>query len=124
MRCITSCIGRRQDVGSFDQIGGDIGPDGDYVDDDGLAANTSYDYELEACNGNGCSARSAVFSATTALGMPTAGLTATAQNASEISIAWSAVADATHYKLYRSARRVWESFDQIGNDIAAEGVCR
>ena len=104
-------------VGSFDQIGGDIGPT-DYVDDDGLAANTSYDYELEACNGNGCSARSAVFSATTALGMPTAGLTATAQNASEISIAWSAVADATHYKLYRSAAGVG-SFDQIGNDIAA-----
>ena len=102
-------------VGSFDQIGGDIGAT-DYVDDDGLEANTSYDYELEACNGNGCSARSAAFSAMTALGMPTAGLTATAQSASEISISWSAVVDATHYKLYRSATGVG-SFDQIGGEI-------
>ena len=104
-------------VGSFDQIGGDIGAT-DYVDDDGLDANTSYDYKLEACNGNGCSARSAEVSATTALGRPTSGLSATAQSASEISISWSAVADATHYKLYRSAAGVG-SFDQIGGDIGA-----
>ena len=103
-------------VGSFAQIGGEIGATV-YVDS-GLDANTSYDYELEACNDNGCSARSAAVSATTALGMPTAGLTATAQSASEISIAWSAVADATHYKLYRSEAGVG-SFAQIGGEIGA-----
>ena len=102
------------DAGSFEQVGDDIG-ETDYVDNNGLEANTSYDYELEACNGNGCSARSAAFSATTALGMPTAGLTATAQSASEISLSWSAVADATHYQLYRSAGG--GSLEQIGGEI-------
>ena len=89
--------------GVFARIGDDIIGATDYVDDDGLEANTSYDYELEACNGNECSVRSAAFSATTPLGRPTAGLSATAQSASAVSISWSAVADATHYKLYRSA---------------------
>ena len=66
----------------FAQTGGEIGATV-YVDS-GLDANTSYEYELEACNDNGCSGRSAAVSATTALGMPTAGLTATAQSASAI----------------------------------------
>ena len=102
-------------VGVFARIGDDIIGATDYVDDDGLDANTSYDYELEACNGSGCSARSAAFSATTALVAPTSGLSATAQSASEISLSWSAVADATHYQLYRSAGG--GSLEQIGGEI-------
>ena len=102
--------------GSFDQIGGDIAAT-DYVDDSGLAANTSYDYQLESCNDNGCSSRSSAVSATTAPERPSA-LTAAAQSESAISISWSAVAGATHYKLYRSETSEG-SFAQIGGDIAA-----
>ena len=100
--------------GSFAQIGGDIAAT--VTVDSGLAANTSYKYQLESCNDNGCSDRSAAVSATTALPPPPAP-TATAQNASAISITWSAVADATHYKLYRATDG--GSFDQIGERIAA-----
>ena len=102
--------------GSFAQIGGDIAAT-DYVDDSGLAANTSYDYQLESCNGNGCSSRSSAVSATTAPERPETA-TAAAQSESAISISWSAVAGATHYKLYRSETS-GGSFDQIGGDIAA-----
>ena len=102
--------------GSFDQIGGDIAAT-DYVDDSGLAANTSYYYQLESCNGNGCSSRSSAVSATTTPERPSA-LTVAAQSEGAVSISWSAVAGATHYKLYRSETSEG-SFAQIGGDIAA-----
>ena len=101
--------------GSFTQIGGDI-TGIDYVDESGLAANTSYYYQLESCNGNGCSSRSSAVSATTTPERPSA-LTVAAQSKSAISISWSAVAGATHYKLYRSATSEG-SFTQIGGEIA------
>ena len=102
--------------GSFAQIGGSIAVT-DYVDDNGLAANTSYDYQLESCNDNGCSDHSSVVSATTAPEPPSA-LTAMAQSDSAISITWSAVVDATHYKLYRATTSEG-SFAQIGGSITA-----
>ena len=100
--------------GLFARIGDDIIAT-DYVDDNGLAANTSYDYQLESCNDNGCSGRSSAVSATTALAPPPAP-TATAQSDSAISITWSAVVDAMHYKLYR-AKTSGGPFAQIGGDI-------
>ena len=102
--------------GLFDQIGGDIAAT-DYVDNSGLAANTSYDYQLESCNDNGCSSRSSAVSATTSPKTPET-LTVETQSDSVISITWTAVAGATHYKLYRSETSEG-SFDQIGGDIAA-----
>ena len=102
--------------GSFTQIGGDIAAI-DYVDDNDLAANTSYDYQLEACSDNGCSSRSSAVSATTAPERPSA-LTVVTQSEGAISISWSAVAGATHYKLYRSETRDG-SFMQIGGEITA-----
>ena len=102
--------------GSFAQIGGDI-TGTDYVDESGLAANTSYYYQLESCNGNGCSSRSSAVSATTAPERPETPTTAT-QSEGAISISWSAVAGATHYKLYRSATSEG-SFAQIGREISA-----
>ena len=102
--------------GSFDQIGGDIAAT-DYADDSDLVANTSYYYQLAACNDNGCSGRSSAVSATTAPEMPSV-LTAATQSEGAVSISWSAVAGATHYKLYRSETS-GGSFDQIGGDIAA-----
>ena len=107
--------------GSFAQIGGDIAAT--VTVDSGLDANTSYEYKLESCNGNGCSDRSAAVSATTALAPPMVpmvpmALTAMAQSDSAISITWSAVADATHYKLYRSTAS-GESYTQVEGDITA-----
>ena len=49
--------------------------------------------------------------------------TAATQSEGAISISWSAVADATHYKLYRSATS-GGSFEQIGGEIGGNGVCR
>ena len=86
--------------GSFTRIGGDI-TGTDYVDASDLAANTTYYYQLESCNDNGCSDRSREVSATTAPATPLKP-TAAAQSDDAISITWSAVADATHYKLYRA----------------------
>ena len=86
--------------GSFTRIGGDI-TGTDYVDASDLAANTTYYYQLESCNDNGCSDRSREVSATTAPATPLEP-TAAAQSDGAISITWSAVADATHYKLYRA----------------------
>ena len=101
--------------GSYELIAGNIDATG--YRDSGLLANTSYSYQLEACNGNGCSGRSAAVSATTAPAIPSAP-TVAAQSDDSISITWSEVADATHYKLYRSATS-GGSYTQIGGDIAA-----
>ena len=86
--------------GSFARIGGDI-IGTDYVDASDLAANTTYYYQLESCNGNGCSDRSREVSATTAPATPL-NPTAAAQSDGAVSITWSAVAGAMHYKLYRA----------------------
>ena len=102
--------------GSFAQIGREIAAT-DYVDNSGLAASTSYYYQLESCNGNGCSSRSSAVSATTTPERPSA-LTVAAQSEGAVSISWSAVAGATHYKLYRSETRDG-SFMQIGGEITA-----
>ena len=99
--------------GLFVQIGGEISVTR-YLND-GLAgafsANIFYYYQLEACNGVGCSQRSPDGL------MALAALVAATQSDSEISITWSAVADATHYKLYRSTSG--GSYTQIGGEIAA-----
>ena len=103
--------------GSFMQIGGEITAT-DYVDSN-LDANTSYYYRLEVCNDNGCSGRSPIGSAITTPATP-ATPTAAAQSDTEISIVWSEVAGATHYKLYR-ATVSGGTYMQIGGDIAATG---
>ena len=101
--------------GLFAQVGGDISIT--RYRDDGLAGNTSYDYQLEACNSGGCSDRSPVGSAITAPAIPSAP-TVAAQSDSAISIAWSAVAGATHYNLYRSDASEG-LFAPIGREIVA-----
>ena len=79
--------------GTYTQIGGDISITR-YQDD--FSANIYYYYQLEVCIGDECSERSpAVRTAPDALRVAT-------QNDSEISIKWSAIAGATHYKLYRA----------------------
>ena len=98
--------------GLFAQVGGEISVTR-YLNDglaDAFSANTFYHYRLEACNGVGCSQRSPDGL------MALATLVAAAQSDSEISISWSAVADATHYKLYRLASD--GSYTQIGGAIA------
>ena len=101
--------------GSFARIGGEIATIV-YRDSD-ISANTSYYYQLESCNGNGCSGRSPEVSVTTAPAIPSAPTAAT-QNNGAISIKWSAVAEATHYKLYRSETSEGQ-FDRVGDNIAA-----
>ena len=103
--------------GQFDLVGDNIAAT-DYVDS-GLAASAPYYYQLESCNSGGCSGRSSEVSATTVPAMPSAPAAA-AQNDSEISIVWSEVAGATHYKLYR-ATASGGTYMQIGGDIDATG---
>ena len=100
--------------GSYAQIGGEISATR-YLNDglsDAFSANTFYYYQLVACNSVGCSERSDGLVAL-------ATLVAAPQSDSEISITWSAVAGATHYKLYRS--RSDGSYTQIGGEITATG---
>ena len=120
--------------GMYIQIGGEISVTR-YLND-GLSANTSYYYQLEACSGDECSGRSPEVSATTAPPPPPRPPpprpppplppppsppplpTTTAQSDSAILITWSAVAEAAHYNLYR-ATVSGGSYTQIGGDIFA-----
>ena len=103
--------------GTFAQVGIDISIT--RYRDDNLSANTSYYYQLEACSGDECSGRSSEVSVTTALSIPSSAA-ATTQSDSAISIKWSAVAGATHYKLYR-ATASGGTYMRIGGKIAATG---
>ena len=98
--------------GTYTQVGGDISIT--RYRNGGLSANIYYYYQLEACNGDECSERSPA--ARTAPDAPTA----VAQSDSEISITWSAVLGATHYKLYRATVSDG-AYAQIGGDIYATG---
>ena len=114
--------------GMYIQIGGEISVTR-YLND-GLSANTSYYYQLEACSGDECSGRSPEVSATTAPPPPPRPPppppprpppplpTTTAQSDSAILITWSAVAEVAHYNLYR-ATVSGGSYTQIGGDIFA-----
>ncbi len=75
--------------------------------DTGLAASTPYSYRVVATNGEGDSPPSPVASATTNTPPPTpppapASLTATAVSASRVDLSWSAVTEATGYRVERS----------------------
>ena len=70
--------------------------------DAGLAPNTTYSYNVKACNSSGCSAISVGASATTPAfpAVPT-GLTAVV-NGTSIVVSWSAVTSATSYTLRKT----------------------
>ena len=97
--------------GTFTQVEGDISIT--RYRDGGLSANIFYYYQLKACSGDECSDLS-----------PTARVapapTATTQSDTEISITWSAVLGATHYKLYR-ATVGGGPYTRIEGDIVTTG---
>ncbi len=66
----------------------------------GLSPGTSYFYVVEATDGSGNSANSAVASAATGVSAPT-GVVATAASPTEIDLVWSAVPGATGYTVLR-----------------------
>jgi fibronectin type 3 domain-containing protein len=66
-----------------------------------LTADTAYKYRVVANDSSGASAFSTVASGTT-LENPPAGLAATVQSATAITLTWTAISDATSYKLERS----------------------
>ena len=101
--------------GPYTQVGGDITALR-YRDNRGLAPNTEYYYQLEACNSDGCSRRSPEVSATTRVSPPAPSVSA--QSESEILVTWSAVSDATSYKLYWSPSS-GGPYTQVGGDITA-----
>jgi fibronectin type 3 domain-containing protein len=69
--------------------------------DTGLAADTAYEYRVSAINATGAGATSTVSNITTILGSPT-NLTLTAASATEVDLAYTAVAHATAYIIERS----------------------
>ena len=101
--------------GTYSLVAGDISALR-YRDNRGLAPNTEYYYQLEACNSDGCSDRSPEVSATTRVSPPAP--SASAQSESEILVTWSAVSDATSYKLYWSTSS-GGPYTQVGGDITA-----
>jgi chitodextrinase len=72
----------------------------------GLAASTTYSFQVSATNSAGESAKSGAVSATTSSGTGTppptpTGLTVTGVTSTSVSLAWNASAGATGYKVYR-----------------------
>ena len=67
----------------------------------GLTADTQYKYRLSTTDATGTSAPSTVVTVTTQL-TTVSGLTATATSATQINLAWTALNDATNYKIERS----------------------
>jgi titin len=73
----------------------------------GLAADTSYEYRVSAIDAGGTGATSNVATISTLLAIPT-GFSDTAISASEVDLAWTAVTDATNYKIERSTNQtIW-----------------
>jgi putative cell wall-binding protein/fibronectin type 3 domain-containing protein len=72
--------------------------------DTNLVSNTTYYYKVMAYNSYGSSPYSAIVSATTTYGIPATptGLSASAQNASQIYLSWNSSANASYYYIYRS----------------------
>jgi fibronectin type 3 domain-containing protein/dihydrofolate reductase len=69
--------------------------------DTGLNSNTPYYYWIKACNSQGtCSDFSQVSSAITLLNAPQ-NISLSVESASQITVSWSAVTDATKYEIYR-----------------------
>ena len=71
----------------------------------GLTPDTAYQFKVSAVNAGGTSASSAAASASTLLTSPT-GFGATVISGSEIDLAWTAVTDATTYKIERSTDNI------------------
>ena len=101
--------------GPYTQVGGDITALR-YRDNRGLAPNTEYYYQLEACNSDGCSRRSPEVSATTRVSPPAPSVFA--QSESEILVTWSEAPGATTYNLYRSASK-GGMYSLVAGDISA-----
>jgi fibronectin type 3 domain-containing protein len=101
-------IERRTGATAFAQVG-TAGADATAFSDTGLAASTTYDYRVRACNAGGCSAYSAVASATTQAvttdPIPAApsGLAFDSASGSVIHISWvDNASNETRYQVERS----------------------
>jgi uncharacterized protein (TIGR02145 family)/uncharacterized repeat protein (TIGR02543 family) len=70
----------------------------------GLSSGTTYYYKVSAYNSGGESSQSSYVSATTILAAPNTptNVSATAASSSSITVSWSAVSEATGYRVYRS----------------------
>jgi fibronectin type 3 domain-containing protein/lysophospholipase L1-like esterase len=91
--------------------------------DTGLAAGTTYSYRVVATNDAGDSPPSPVATATTDSAPPSpppapATLTATAVSASQVDLSWSAVAEATGYRVERSTETA--TWNPVANTAAGE----
>ncbi|HWE03064.1 MAG TPA: fibronectin type III domain-containing protein [Tepidisphaeraceae bacterium] len=88
----------------------------------GLTAGTLYQYRVTANNASGSSAHSTAVSATTLLAAPTT-LTATAASSTSVTLAWSAIAGSTNYKVERSVNNsTWTTVSTPGLTGASTGA--
>lgn len=88
----------------------------------GLSKSTLYYFDVVAYNSAGSTA-SAVKSATTLAGAPTAPtLTATAVSSSQVNLSWNMVAGANGYRVYQWTGSSWAQLATLGNTASSYAV--
>jgi Chitinase A, N-terminal domain len=111
----TSYTVRRSDNGgAFNVVGT---PSGTTFSDTTVTAGNSYQYTVEACNTNGCSAPSAPITVSTAIPATPTGLTTTLIQPGRVDLDWNNSSGATSYTVRRSTNG--GPFNTIGTPTAS-----
>lgn len=87
-----------------------------------LSANTSYNYDVEACNPDGCSTKTTISITTLATPTPSSipaqplPPTLNIAGTTKVRVSWQIINDATTYKLFRNGTEIPQAFTQNNTD--------